>query len=273
MISEVLMENNSFCSICGKQKDSKLIPYINKMMYIECECEAQLKRKIENEKKEKAINTYIKKRIKKSGVLLREENAFFDNLIIDENNKKAVEGAKYITALMLNEDNTQGKNGLILSGNRGSGKTYIAASIINEYNKNEKFNEFVINDIIKAHDNGFVDDLGFKINSRCRFIKEKDVIQLSEKYNYRENTAPIDEFKNAKILIVDDVGSSYGDSKKIMTALFDLFDYRYSQQLSTIITTNLSKDELKVYLGERTFDRLRCCCHYIKLTSPESRRS
>lgn len=271
-ISEVFMENK-FCSVCGKEKEIKVIPYIDKTMYIDCECETRLKEKIEKEKREKAINAYIKKRIKKSGVLLREENAFFDNLVIDENNKKAIEGAKYITALMLNGNNLQGKNGLILSGNRGSGKTYIATSIINEYNKNEKFNEFVINDIIKAHDNDFVDDLGVKINSRCRFIKEKDVIQLSDKYNYKENTSPMDEFKNAKILVVDDVGSSYGESRKIMSALFDLFDYRYSQQLSTIITTNLSKEELKVYLGERTFDRLRCCCHYIKLTSPESRRS
>ena len=34
-----------------------------------------------------------------------------------------------------------------------------------------------------------------------------------------------------RILVVDDVGSSYVDSKKIMSILFDLFDYRYSQQL------------------------------------------
>lgn len=264
---------NSVCSVCGKEKESRLIPYINKVMYIDCQCETELKKKIETEKREKAINTYIRKRIKKSGVLLREENAFFDNLIVDENNSKAIDGAKYICSLMLNGDTSQDKNGLILSGNRGSGKTYIGASIINEYNRNEKFNEYVINEIIKAHDNGFIEDLGIEINSNCRFIKEKDVIALSEKYNYRENTSPIDEFKNAKILMVDDVGSSYGDSKKIMSILFDLFDYRYSQKLSTIITTNLSKEELKVYLGERSFDRIRCACHYIKLVSPESRRS
>ena len=263
---------NKFCSVCGKEKEMHIIPYINKTMFIDCECETRLKEKIEKEKREKAIGVYINKRIKKSAVLLREEKAFFENLIIDEYNKKAVEGAKYITALMLNDDNTQGKNGLILSGNRGSGKTFIAASVINEYNKNAKFNEHTINDIIKALNNGFVDDLGVRIDSKCRFIKESDVIQLSEKYNYKENKSPIDEFKNAKILVVDDVGSSYGDNKKIMSILFNLFDYRYSQQLSTIITTNLSKEELKVYLGERTFDRLKNCCHYITLTSPESRR-
>lgn len=271
LISEVPMDNK-FCSICGKEKEMMTISYINKTIYIDCECETKLKMKLENEKREKAINAYIRKRIKASGVLKREENAFFSNLIVDENNQKAIDGAKYICNLLLSGDTKQGKNGLILSGNRGSGKTYIGVSVINEYNKNKPLNEYVIKEIIKAQENDYVDDLGVSINSKCRFIKEKDVIQLSEKYSYKEKTPPIDEFKKAKILVVDDVGTSYGDSRKIMSILFDLFDYRYSQKLSTIITTNLSKEELKQYLGERTFDRLRCCCHFIKLTSPESRR-
>lgn len=264
---------DKYCSICGKEKETRFIPYIDKLMYIDCECETRLKEKLVREKRKNAVNAYIKKRIKASGVLMREENAFFSNLIVDENNSKAVEGAKYICNLLLNGDTSQTKNGLIFSGNRGSGKTYIAVSVINEFNRNEPLNDSVIREIIKAQDNGFFDDFGVRINSKCRFIKEKDVIQLSEKYNYKENTSPIDEFKNARILVVDDVGTSYCDSKKVMSILFDLFDYRYSQGLSTIITTNLSKDELKVYLGERTFDRLRCCCHFVNLTSPESRRS
>ena len=269
------MENNiNKCSICGKEKAQKYIEFgqLKHFYSVDCECEVKLKKKIEEEKRRKAIDTYIRKRIKRSGVLAREQNAFFDNLIVDENNAKAIEGAKFICNLMLSGNTTERKNGLILSGNRGSGKTYIAASVINEYNKNEKFNEFVVNDIIKAQDISFVDDSEDKINSRCRFIKEKEVIQHFDKYNYKENKSPLDEFKNAKILVVDDVGTSYADSRKIMSALFDLFDYRYSQQLSTIITTNLSKEELIEYVGERTYDRLKNCCHYVKLTSPTSRR-
>ncbi len=261
------------CSICGKEKQGHYNDFAKKTFYIDCECEKQLKIKLEEEKHKKALSTNFKKRTYASGVLKREESAFFSNLVEDEHNKKAIDGAKYITSLMLKCDEHKGKNGLILSGNRGSGKTYIAASIINEYNINEPVSESTINSIIKAHNNGYINDVGFKIDSRCRFIKEKDVIQLYDKMSYKEKTPPIDEFKKAKILVVDDIGSSYGDSKKIMSYLFDLFDYRYSQQLSTIITTNLSKEELKLYLGERTFDRLKNCCHYIKLTSPTSWRS
>ena len=266
------MESNSICSICGKEKESHYNEYAQRTFFIECECEKKLRLKKEEEARKKALEFYYGKRTSASRVLKREESALFSNMIIDEHNKKAVDAAKYITALMLKGHNTQGKNGMIFSGSRGSGKTYIAVSVINEYNRGEPVNENSVKEIIKAHNNG-LKDIDFDIDSRCRFIKERDVINLSEKFNYRDNTSPIDEFKNAKILVVDDVGSSYGDSRKIMCCLFDLFDYRYSQQLSTIITTNLSKEELQAYLGERTYDRLRCCCHYIKLTSPESRRS
>lgn len=265
------MENNSVCSICGKEKESHFNEYAQRTFFIECECEKKLRLKKENEARQKALQFYYEKRMNASRVLKREESALFSNMIIDEHNQKAIDAAKYITALMLKGGNTQGKNGMILSGSRGSGKTYIAVSVINEYNRCEPVNENSVKEIIKAHNNG-LNDIGFDIGSRCRFIKEREVINLSDKYNYRDNVSPIDEFKNAKILVVDDVGSSYGDSKRIMSILFDLFDYRYSQQLSTIITTNLSKEELHAYLGERTFDRLRCCCHYIKLASPISRR-
>ena len=265
------MENN-ICKFCGKKKEEKLMPYINKILYIDCQCEIDYKNKIIAEKNEKARQIYINRRIKASGVLLKEQNAFFDNLIVDEYNRKAVDAGKFIVLSQLAGDTSQNKNGLILSGNRGSGKTYIATCIINEYNKNARLNKWVVEDIIKGIDNAYADDLRVRIDSDCRFIKEKDVINLSEKYNYKDNTSLIDEYKKAKILVVDDIGSSYGDSKKTMSILFDLIDYRFSQQLSTIVTTNLSKEELQIYLGERSFDRLINSCYYIKLTSPESRR-
>ena len=265
------MEDISKCPICGKEKESNYNAFAQKTFYKECKCEREKRLREEAEKKDKALDTIFKKRTAASYIRKREEAAFFSDLIVDEHNEKAINGAKYITDLMLKKERPD-KNGLILSGNRGSGKTYIAAAIINEYNKNEPVRESTLNAVIKAHNNGFFDDLGVNIGSRCRFIKENDVIRFSEKYSYKEKESPIDEFKNAEILVVDDLGSSYGDSKKIMSILFDLFDYRYSQGLSTIITTNLSKEELRVYVGERSFDRLTNCCHCIALTSPESRR-
>ena len=266
------MDNKNICKICGKEKESKVIPYIEKTVYIECECEKQLRLKEYEKKRQRAIDLYLNKRAEASYVAERDKNADLGKLIVDERNKKAIEAAKYISQVLLKNITDVNKNGLILSGNRGSGKTHIAVSIINEYNKCSGFNEAVIEDIIKSFEQGFNGNIGYRIGSKCRFIKEKDVVLLSDRYNYRNETSPIDEFKNATLLVIDDVGSYYTDSKKIMSALFDLIDYRYSQKLSTIITTNLSREELQEYLGERSFDRLINSCFYIKLTSPESRR-
>lgn len=269
------MENKKYCPICGREKEQQYIEFGAFKHYysIECECETQERLKQENAKKEKALDTYLKKRTEASRILRREEGAFFDNMIEDEHNKRAISAAKYITELMLKGDGSQVKNGLILSGNRGSGKTYIATSILNEYNKGEPVNDYALKEVIKAQEKGFENDVGFRIDSRCRFMKEREVLSLYDKYSYKEEKSPIEEFKNARILVVDDLGSSYCDSRKLMSILFDFFDYRYSQGLSTIITTNLSKDELKAYLGERTIDRLFDCCHFVTLTSPESRRN
>ena len=58
------------------------------------------------------------------------------------------------------------------------------------------------------------------------------------------------------LLILDEVGVQYGsDTEKLI--LFDLFNERYEKRRPTILLSNLSLDDVKTYLGERVFDRLR----------------
>jgi DNA replication protein DnaC len=59
-----------------------------------------------------------------------------------------------------------------------------------------------------------------------------------------------------QLLILDEVGVQFGsDAEKIL--LFDVMNERYEKRKSTIILSNLSVDEIKGYLGERIFDRMR----------------
>ncbi len=268
-----MTEENKYCSVCGKEKELRYISYINKSFYIECECEKIRREKAEKEKKQKAIETYIMLRTKNSGLLKREFSADFDTMTVDDNNEKAVRAGKYILEKLLEKDETDGKNSLVLCGNRGSGKTYIAAAVINGYNKNMPFNENVIREIIKYKENGYSDGENVRITSQCKFIKESDLLPLLGRYNYRTDTVPSDEFKKAKaLLVIDDVGASFGDKEKIQSALLNVIDYRFSENLPLIITTNLSKTGLQKYLGERAFDRLLSCSFFVDLTAPESRR-
>lgn len=58
------------------------------------------------------------------------------------------------------------------------------------------------------------------------------------------------------LLILDEVGVQFGsDTEKLI--LFDVLNERYEKRKPTLLLSNLALDEVKAYLGERIFDRLR----------------
>lgn len=58
------------------------------------------------------------------------------------------------------------------------------------------------------------------------------------------------------LLILDEVGVQFGsDTEKLI--LFDVLNERYEKRRPTLMLSNLTLDEVKTYLGERVFDRLR----------------
>lgn len=58
------------------------------------------------------------------------------------------------------------------------------------------------------------------------------------------------------LLILDEVGVQFGsDTEKLI--LFDVLNERYEKRRPTLLLSNLALDDVKAYLGERVFDRLR----------------
>lgn len=58
------------------------------------------------------------------------------------------------------------------------------------------------------------------------------------------------------LLILDEIGVQHGsDTEKLI--LFDVLNERYEQRKPTVLLSNLPIDEVKLYLGERIFDRIR----------------
>ncbi len=58
------------------------------------------------------------------------------------------------------------------------------------------------------------------------------------------------------LLILDEVGVQFGsDTERLI--LFDVLNERYEKRRPTLLLSNLTVDEVKAYLGERVFDRLR----------------
>lgn len=60
------------------------------------------------------------------------------------------------------------------------------------------------------------------------------------------------------LLVLDEVGVQVGSEHEKML-LFEIINERYQQCRPTILISNLSGDELTVYLGERIMDRFREC--------------
>jgi DNA replication protein DnaC len=62
-------------------------------------------------------------------------------------------------------------------------------------------------------------------------------------------------FSGAPLLVIDEIGVQYGTDGE-QTILFEILDRRYRDMMPTILLANQSKEGLKQFLGDRTYDRL-----------------
>lgn len=100
-------------------------------------------------------------------------------------------------------------------------------------------------------------------------IQKKVSVRYTKAYNamqeikstYHKNAelnekAIIGRFVTVDLLIIDEVGVQFGsDADKIL--LYQIINGRYERVKPTILISNLTKDELVEYIGERSVDRLK----------------
>lgn len=69
-------------------------------------------------------------------------------------------------------------------------------------------------------------------------------------------SAVIKRFTSPHLLILDEVGVQYGKPSE-QVEFFKVLNARYNDLRPTIVLSNVTIEEVKLFLGERTFDRLR----------------
>lgn len=135
-------------------------------------------------------------------------------------------------------------DGLLFTGDVGSGKTFLASCIANSLLKKGQVVLFAV-----------VPDL---------------LDQIKATYDFSRSAGEITEFdlldtaRQVPLLILDDLGAhNYTEWTK--NKIYSIINYRLNHRLPVIVTTNIKLDEIEEYLGERTTSRLLEMCRPFRL--------
>lgn len=97
--------------------------------------------------------------------------------------------------------------------------------------------------------------------SDAHFYDERKSLYLLTAKDIAAQSKDYDRFKaicNYEMLAIDDMGREPAemlDYGNVITPITDLLEYRYNEQLFTLITTNLTADEIRARYKTRIADR------------------
>lgn len=200
------------------------------------ECQAELKRlreKAEAEEKERKRIEQWQMSLGYSGIPARFHDRTLESFKAEDPGQKAA--LSFATAYANGFDEClQTGRGAIFIGKPGTGKTHLACGIglqVMEQNRARVL---------------------FKTVQRAiRGIKDT----WTKGSEITESEA-IAELVDPELLILDEVGVQFGSDFEKNT-LFDVLNERYEHRRPTIFLSNLTKQEITGFLGERVMDRLR----------------
>ncbi|MCP9269696.1 ATP-binding protein [Xenorhabdus sp. XENO-1] len=123
--------------------------------------------------------------------------------------------------------------GLVMCGLPGTGKNHLAIAIGKH--------------VIQEHQSSV------KFTSAIKIAR--DFKSTWSKSSDQTESEVINRYSTPDLLIIDEIGVQFGsDAEKII--LFEIVNNRYESMKPTILLSNLPKDELSEFIGERVLDRM-----------------
>ena len=201
-----------------------------------------------------------------SGMNARFLRRTFETFEETDENRRALQGCKrYADSFkdkLPNNNEDPGRNGLFITGPKGTGKTHLAAAIANQLMK---------------------DGTAVICMTMIDLLERiKKTYEKNRRYGGETSEANVlNAYKTVPLLIIDDMGKEPA-TEWAVSKIYAIINARYEAYMPTIITTNYTDTELVKRLtpkdtgddttADATIDRLREMCAAI-VTTGESWRS
>ena len=221
--------------LCPVHGEYESINYIGKIWSRCPKCakeEEQLEKKAQEEEARRQRRILWERRIGGSGIPERFRDRTLDSFIAETPEQQRVLAVARDYAENFSEVLKTGRC-LIFIGRPGTGKTHLAVGIGLHIMKEDRTVLFTT--VMRA----------------VRRIRDTWSGRSAE-----TESQAVAAFTTPDLLILDEVGVQSGSEFEKNT-IFDIMNERYENRRPTIILSNLAKDELVAFLGERVFDRLR----------------
>lgn len=238
-------DGHIYCKTCKEQIDGKPIEFLNKKMIFKVACRCDREKEEQDKKRQKFLE---QERIRQNCFISKTQHSYrFEHC--DKNTDKEIlrKARNYVKHF---EEMRKDNLGLLLYGNVGSGKTYLACSIANEiitkYGYVVKVRNFaqILNDLQKG---------GFNL----------------------DRNEYIDSITNATLLILDDFGIER-NTEYALEQIYNVINARYLKARPTIITTNLNYKDIEqeqedIMLG-RIYSRIIEMCLPLRVIGVDRRK-
>jgi DNA replication protein DnaC len=188
----------------------------------------------EERREQESKNQKLKQKLEHSGIPERFKQKTFAEYKIDADNQKQQKVFNFCLDYANNfaDIKKTGKSFMML-GSVGVGKTHLSIAIA-----------------LEIMSNGY----STKFTSASKMLRE--IKETYRKGSERSEKDVMQDYTDCHLLIIDEVGVQRGNDYET-NMMFDVINERYENLRPTIVLSNLTLDELKLFLGERVFDRLR----------------
>lgn len=180
----------------------------------------------------------------------RFQNSSFENFNADENTQLAIDACRNVIKGI--------KEGVILTGPVGVGKTHLLIATAKAFNKIA---------------NGEMKDGVFQETQQPRNVQYWPILDLIEGMKEeidKEEALILKRCLNCDLFILDDVGAERC-TDWIMEKLTYIFDWRYRNQLSIAIGTNLDIKDLHEKYRDRLISRWAETCEVVQMNGDDYR--